>query len=151
MSIFASQLRWPSLVQDLALVFSPGSTSHDLSAIYSVYGITQEDLKKLLTIPAFREMFESTVTDYNEGGGKQGARVRSLALSQALAERLFRNATSGMMDDKDAVKLLELLLKSAGLLDTREAQVNTQVNVRVSLPLPKGVKKLEHCVGAIDV
>ena len=70
-----------------------------------------------------------------------------MTLSQALLEKMFRDAHQGLLENKDALKLLELMMKSAGLLDTKEAtQVNTQVNVAVPLPLPQGVAKVAHCL-----
>ena len=62
-------------------------------------------------------------------------------------EKLFRDAYSGEMDSRDALKLLDMLVKVAGLADAKETtQVNTQVNVAVPLPLPKGVAKVAHAL-----
>lgn len=51
------------------------------------------------------------------------------------------------MEPRDALKLLDMLVKVAGLADAKETtQVNTQVNVAVPLPLPKGVAKVAHAL-----
>lgn len=144
--IIGTQFRWPSLARDLAVMQTPDSPI-DLSAIYREYGLTPESLKAILLVPHFQLLFQQSLAECKEQGSKAGARYRAMTLSQALLEKMFRDAHQGLLENKDALKLLELMMKSAGLLDTKEAtQVNTQVNVAVPLPLPQGVAKVAHCL-----
>ena len=57
-------------------------------------------------------------------------------------------STEGLSEEeaKEAVKLLELLMRSAGTLDgsTAGPTVNVQNNVGIALPIPKGINKLKH-------
>ena len=71
---------------------------------------------------------------------------RAGTLSQALAEKLFRDAISENMKPAEALKLLELLYKVSGSMNTEQQVVNTQVNVGVAIPVPEGMKnrKLDH-------
>lgn len=144
--LILSRFRWPSIVQDLALMTVPGSPIKGLGAICQTYNLTEAELKSLLQVPQFKEMLKTALAEMQEQGGRGGARRRSLILSQALSDQLFRSAINGGMEAKDAIKFLELQMKSAGLLAEDKTQVNTQVNVGVKLPLPIGLDnpKLKH-------
>lgn len=144
-----SQFQWPSLARDLAVMLVPGSPITSLDAIYNTYHITDDELKKILAIPAFQEMFKESVGHFRAQGDRAGQIFRANMLSQALAEKLFSDAMKEALDAKDMLRLLELLMRAAGVLDQKNVpQVNTQVNVGVALPLPRGLhnKKLEHAI-----
>ena len=148
--ILGTQFRWPALARDLAIMQTPDSPI-DLTAIYQEYGLTPESLKAILLVPRFQLLFQQSLAECKEQGSKAGARYRAMTLSQALLEKMFRDAHQGVLDGKDALKLLELMMRAAGLLDTKEqpmVQVNTQTNVSVPLPLPRGVPKVAHCLPA---
>lgn len=117
----------------------PGSPITDFQQVYDSYNITAEDLKQILQVPEFKEMFQRELDKCKANGGRAAQIYRFTSLSQALSEKLYADATRGKLEPKDAIKLLELLLKAAGIADDKQ-QVNTQVNVGVSLPLPQGLK-----------
>ena len=149
MSILDTRLKWPSLAQDLAVMSLPNSPITSLDSIYSTYGVSDTELKSLLTIPEFQTMFRKEYDKLQELGANAGAVFKFSSLSQALGEKLWRKAVvSDDMEAKDMLKLLELLLKAAGFMNERKepSQVNTQVNVGVHLPLPTGLNnpKLKH-------
>lgn len=142
-----AQLKWPSLAQDLAVMTVPGSPITDLKDVLDTYGITQDELKEIVKIPKFRDMFETCYNEFKSQGSKAASIYRATSLSQALSEKLFRDAMNGTIDAKDSLKLLELLMKGSGQFSPEEkTQVNTQVNVGVALPIPKGLNnpKLKH-------
>lgn len=145
--------KWPSLAQDLAIMTVPGSPITDMSYIYQTYGLNDEGLKKVLLIPEFQNLFQKELERCKALGDRAATVYRFGTLSQALSEKLFRDAIGNEMEAKDALKLLELMLKAAGLNEDKTPQVNTQVNVGVSLPLPKGLtnKKLNHLTETLDV
>ena len=131
----------------------PGSPISDLSYIYRTYSLSEADLKTVLMIPEFQELFKKELERCKALGDRAATVYRFGSLSQALSEKLFRDAISNEMETKDAIKLLELLLKASGLNEDKTPQVNTQVNVGVTLPLPKGLsnKKLNHLPETMDV
>lgn len=151
--ILLAHPKWPSLAQDLAVMTVPGSPISDLSYIYRTYGLSEADLKTVLMIPEFQELFKKELERCKALGDRAATVYRFGSLSQALSEKLFRDAISNEMETKDAIKLLELLLKASGLNEDKTPQVNTQVNVGVTLPLPKGLsnKKLNHLPETMDV
>lgn len=142
--ILGLQMQWPALAQDLALVTVPNSPVGNIENVCASYGITRQDLRDLLGLPYFAKLFDVAVQEVNKTGSKAGTRYRAMFLAQSLAESLFRKANSGKMEDKDALKLLESLIKTAGLDVKETTQVNIQNNV--SLPLPQGVAKIAHCL-----
>ena len=146
MNIALSQLRWPSLAQDLAVMSVPGSPIVDLADIYSTYNIDDAELKEIIKVPKFQQLFADSLAEFKAQGSKAAQMYRAVSLSQALSEKLFRDAMGSALDAKDAIKLLELLMRASGQFDQKETQVNTQVNVGVSLPLPNGLSnpKLNH-------
>lgn len=144
-----SKMRWPSLAQDLAVMSVPGSPIEDLKTVLATYDLSQDDLKNILKTPEFLEMFERELQAVRAEGSRAAANYRYRTLSQSLSEKLFRDATTGTMEAKDAIKLLELLFKASDQFAKEvQSQVNTQVNVGVQLPLPIGLtnKKLAHAI-----
>lgn len=146
MSLVLSQLRWPSLARDLAIMTAPGSPLSDLKDVLDSYNLKEDDLKTLLELPQFRELFKRELDEVKAQGSKASAIYRSATLSQALTEKLFRDAVNNNMESKDALRLLELLLKSSGALTPSEAAVQVQNNIGIAIPVPHGMKnrKLQH-------
>lgn len=149
-----AQMKWPSLAQDLALLNVPNSPFRGgIDEVCNSYGLTHEELKATLAIPQFQLMFQKAMDEVSRDGSRAGVRARAMMLTQALAEQLFRDATSGKIEAKESLKLLDSLLKMAGLDKDQkgDVQVNTQVNVHV--PAPLGVAKMAHCIPAevVDV
>lgn len=139
-----SHMQWPSLARDLAIMTAPDSPLKDMGAVMRSYGMTEEELRGVIAIPEFRTMFARELERVNAQGSRAGIQYRMTTLSQALSEKLFRDALADCIKPGEALKLLELLMKSAGLMDQPKdaVQVNTQVNVQ--LPLPAGLPKLKH-------
>lgn len=141
-----AQFRWPSLARDLAVMLLPDSPLTDVAVVRTKYGVSEEELRTILTIPHFQELFGEAVDYFKAQGNKAGARFRASILSDSLAEKLYNDAMNEEMKSSEAIKLLELLLKTSGALEKDGTTVATQVNVGVSLPLPRGLKnpKLKH-------
>lgn len=140
------QLNWPSLAQDLALLSVPDSPVN-IDVICRTYGLNKDALRHIMSVPRFKSMLADSAEYFKAQGVNAGRLYRTRTLSNALMEKLFRDAMSGEMDNKELLRFFELLLKASGAFtETAPAQVNTQVNVGVSLPLPRGLKnaKLEH-------
>ena len=127
----------------------PGSPITDFQQVYDSYHITSDDLKQILQVPEFKDMFQRELEKCKANGGRAAQIYRFTTLSQALSEKLYKDAASGNLEPKDAIKLLELLLKAAGIAEDKQ-QVNTQVNVGVNLPLPQGLsnKKVAYLTEA---
>lgn len=143
MSVLTSQYRWPSLARDLAILSVPGSPV-DLQDIFNTYDLDKASLTELLQNPTFVKLFEKEARLCEQNGEKAAVKYRATTLSQALSEKLFTVAVQGGMKDSDALKLLDLLLKTAGLLTEDKTTVAVQTNVNMKLPLPH-VPKLAHC------
>ena len=99
-------------------------------------------------------MMQQEYKKLSELGPNAGAVYKFSSLSQALGEKLWRQAVlSDDMEVREMLKLFELLLKAAGFFgEKKEAQVNTQVNVGVHLPVPTGLDnpKLKHLEAAVE-
>lgn len=140
-----AQEQWPSLARDMAMLTMPDSPAKDLDNVCVTYGLSRAELKTIINVPYFRQLFARSLKDIQSLDSKGAARYRAMLLSQALAEQMFGKASRGEMDVKDTLKLLELLFKAAGMdKDAAGAQVNTQVNI--ALPIPQGVAKVAHCI-----
>lgn len=150
----SAQMQWPSLAQDLALLNVPNSPfKGGVDEVCEAYGLSRNDLKAVLAVPHFQLLFQKAVDEVGRDGSRAGVRARATMLTQALAEKLFREASADHMEAKDAIKLLDSLLKMSGLDKEQkgDVQVNTQVNVQI--PVPPAVPKMAHCipVGGSDV
>lgn len=149
MSILYSQTRWPSLARDLAVLTVPDSPLM-LENILSAYNLTKEELATILQNPNFVRLFDKEISLCEQAGSKVAVRYRATTLSQALSEKLFQDAINGIMEPKDSLKLLDLLMHASGIMDEEKTPVAVQNNVQVNLPLPH-VEKLSHCfVDAIE-
>ena len=149
MSVLSSQTRWPSLARDLAVLTVPDSPL-DLKSILRAYELTKEELATILQNPSFMKMFDKEMALCEQAGSKVAVRYRATTLSQALSEKLFRDAVSGILEPKDSLKLLDLLMHASGIMEEDKTSIAVQSNVQVNLPLPH-VEKLSHCfVDAIE-
>lgn len=138
-------LRWPALAQDIALITIPNSPIKGIDAVCQTYGLTQDDLREILGVPYFQQLLDNSLQELQKQGSKAGLRYRAMVLAGSLAERLYRRANSGQMEDKDALNLLNSLLKASGIeKDVASTQVNVQNNI--ALPFPPGVKKVANLV-----
>ena len=147
-----ARFRWPSLARDLAVMLLPDSPLTDIRDVRTKYNVSEEELRTILVIPYFQELFRDAVDYFKAQGNKAGTRFRAAILSDSLAEKLYTDAMQENMKSQDAIKLLELLLKTSGALEKETTTVATQVNVGVSLPLPRGLKnpKLNHVLGSVN-
>ena len=149
MSVLSSQTRWPSLARDLAVLTVPDSPL-DLKSILRAYELTKDELATILQNPSFMKMFDKEMALCEQAGSKVAVRYRATTLSQALSEKLFRDAVSGILEPKDSLKLLDLLMHASGIMEEDKTPIAVQSNVQVNLPLPH-VEKLSHCfVDAIE-
>lgn len=138
-------LRWPALAQDIALITIPNSPINGLQEVCDAYGITQSELRDILSVPYFQQLLDTSMQELQKQGSKAGIRYRAMILAESLAEMLYRRANSGQMKDADALKLLDSLLKASGVdKDAAGTQVNVQNNI--ALPFPPGVKKVANLV-----
>ena len=98
----------------------------------------------------FLSELEASLQELQKQGSKAGLKYRAMVLAQSLFESLYRKANSGDMKDSDALKLLESLVKAAGV--DKEPAGTTQVNVQanIGLPFPQGVKKVAQFVEAVE-
>lgn len=140
-------LRWASLARDVAVLMLPDAPVKELDTVLRAYHLTKKDFEFILKAPSFQDLLKSELDNF-KSQPYAGHRHRAVSLSQALSEQLFREAMNGGMEAKDSLKLLELLLKSGGMMDnkTNDVTVNVQNNTAVALPLPKGLMnpKLRH-------
>lgn len=152
MSTVLSVQRWTSLARDLALISLPGAPISELDDVLKTYGLTKSELKYILEVPKFKSLLQKEREEFEAQGPNAGMKQRTAMLAQALSEKMFRTAMSDSMEHKESLRLLELLLKSSGLMDEKQQTVQVQTNVGVALPLPQGLNnpKLKHCEKAID-
>ena len=153
MSITLSQLRWPSLAQDLAVLAAPGSPIDSLDQIYSSYDITEDELNALLKVPLFQKYFKAAVDELKALGSRAGAMYRAGTLAQGVSEKLYRDFLAGDIKAPDAIKFLDLLYKASGMMDKQQAQVAVQVNNGIHLPIPVGLDnpKFNHLAAPLEV
>lgn len=138
-------LRWPALAQDIALITIPNSPINGIQEVCDAYGITQPELRDILSVPYFQQLLDTSMQELQKQGSRAGLRYRAMILAESLAEMLYRRANSGQMKDADALKLLDSLLKASGI---EKEPAGTQVNVQnnIALPFPQGVKKVANFV-----
>lgn len=139
-----SQFRWPSLARDFAIMMVPGSPLQDISQICQTYNISEKELAEILQIPYVQELVKRELAEFRSQGSRAANKYRAEALSQSLAEKLFRDATNDKMEPKDAIKLLELYFKSAGVFDSKETAVNVNVAAGVQISNLPPIPKLKH-------
>ncbi len=136
-------------------MMQPDSTGNTFSVkdIAATYHLEEDDFVALIRLPAFVAIMRSELARIKELGPFAGQRLRAEALATDLQEHLYSRAKSGIMDDKQAVALLGILLKSAGLdmpPDVREQETNkasASVNIAFNLPKLPHNKKLAHLMG----
>lgn len=146
MSIELAQLKFPSIAQDLAIMSMPDSPIENLDAVCRAHQITRDELSEIIKIPKFQELFANSLAEFRAQGSQAVVQYRTASLAQALSEKIFRDAMQDKVEAKDSVKFLELLMRASGQLDTKDKSVNTQVNVGINIPVPKGLNnpKLRH-------
>ena len=66
MAYALSQLHWPALAQDLAVVAASGSPTKDYSGVLRTYGIKDAELAEIISVPKFKMLFEYAVKDCKE-------------------------------------------------------------------------------------
>lgn len=143
--------RWPDIAHDIAMLTLPadGGTSFTAKDIVKAHGLTETEFTALLRLESFQSLVKSEVKRIKDMGPHAGARIRAEAMAIKLQEELFQRATNGELDDKLAVQLLGMLLKSAGLEQPPEvakaqAQAAVVNNIAFNIPrLPKN-NKLSH-------
>ena len=143
--------KWADIAHDIAMLTVPaeGGTSYTAQDIVRAHGITDVEFKSLLALEAFQNLVKAEVKCIKDMGPHAGARIRAEAMAIKLQETLFQRATCGDLDDKLAVQLLGMLLKSAGLEQPPEvvkaqAQAAVVNNIAFNIPrLPKN-NKLSH-------
>lgn len=142
---------WPSIAHDIAMMYTPavGATTYKVEDIIKNYGISMETFSELMKVETFRELIISEVSRIKKLGDHAGVRLRAESMSVKLQEVMFAKAINNELDDDLAIKLLGMLLKSAGLEQPPEvikaqaqAQSNT-VNIAFNVPKLKN-KKLSH-------
>ena len=136
----AKRSEWGAIAQDIVMM----STDSGGAATY-----TADDVA--LTLPAMKELIAAEKARIHDLGVNAGARIRAEALASSLQETLYRRALNGQMDDRQAVQLLSILMRSAGTdapPETKEAERSqTQVNIAFNIPKIAGKKfaKLAAC------
>lgn len=161
-NIVLSQLRWPSLAQDLAVMTLPGTPLTEIDGVRKKYGLSDADLKHIITIPYFQRLFNDELAKFQQQGSKAVGRYQTGILAQSLTQKLFNDVMdpTTKVEARDALKLLELLLKAGGLLDHPKdggVTVNTNIAVQAAVQgaLPKSLSdsSLKHAFTqeAIDV
>lgn len=146
-NLVLNQSSWPTLARDLAILTVPDSPI-DMKAVLTNYSMTKEELVDLFRNPSFVALFDKELEVCRKHGDKAAARYRASTLSQALAEKLFRDALADQLKPGEAIKLLDLLYEASGIMDKEpQVQVAVQNNTKIALPLPH-IGKVNHCFDA---
>lgn len=149
----AKRSEWGAIAQDIVMMStdSGGAATYTADDVADNYGLTPDELNLLLTLPAMKELIAAEKARIHDLGVNAGARIRAEALASSLQETLYRRALNGQMDDRQAVQLLSILMRSAGTdapPETKEAERSqTQVNIAFNIPKIAGKKfaKLAAC------
>lgn len=142
---------WPSIAHDIAMMYAPamGATTYKVEDIIKNYGISKETFDELMKVETFRELIVSEVRRIKKLGDHAGVRLRAESMSVKLQEVMFAKALNNELDDELSIKLLGMLLKSAGLEQPPEvvqAQAQQQqINIAFNIPRLKN-NKLKHLV-----
>lgn len=151
-----SQAHWVEIAHDLAMLTVPvdGATVYTPEDIAKNHNLTTQEFKDLLNTQAFQDILEGELRRIKNMGEHAGVRLRAEAMATALQENLFQRAVQGDLDDKLAVQLLGMLLKSAGLEQPPEvlkAQAQNNV-VNIAFNVPKiNNPKLKHIINQPQV
>lgn len=148
--------QWPDIAHDIAMLSVPtdGAATYSAADIARTHGISLESFNELLKLSSFQMLVANEVRRIKELGPQAGARIRAEAMAIRLQENLFVKATSNELDDDLSIKLLGMLLKSAGLEQPPEvvkaqAQANT-VNIAFNIPKLNN-PKLKHLISQPQV
>lgn len=109
--------QWPDIAHDIAMLSVPtdGAATYSAADIARTHGLSLESFNELLKLSSFQMLVANEVRRIKELGPQAGARIRAEAMAIRLQENLFVKATSNELDDDLSIKLLGMLLKSAGL------------------------------------
>lgn len=146
------QHRWPMIAHDIALMMQPdaGATTFDLEGLSCAYGMTKEEMSRLVSLPSFMSLLKAELKRAKDLGPNAGHKMRSAAIATDLLEILYLKAKSGDLTDNLVFRLLETCSKAAGIdgsLDKKDSGSQTSVNILVNIPHlsnPK-LRHLEEC------
>lgn len=137
-----------NLAKDVAMVMAQTSgTKTTYSEIATVHEIPVSDLEKLLGLEVFQSLVKLELDRRLDMGPFGDFRIRSEMLASDLQERIYKKAIGGAVEDKDAIKFLEILLKNTGINESvrQHEEVNSvpPINVTVNVPVLNN-PKLRH-------
>lgn len=117
--------RWPSLARDLAVMQTPGSPITDFGDIYETYGITEDELKTVIQIPAFQQMYRDELAGFRSQGSKAASLYRTGTLSQALMEHdpALDSSSANPVENRAVSSELDLKADSADFLTITNAEI----------------------------
>ena len=150
------QAHWVEIAHDLAMLTVPvdGATVYTPEDIAKNHKLSTQEFQDLLNTQSFQDILEGELRRIKNMGEHAGVRLRAEAMATALQENLFQRAVQGELDDKLAVQLLGMLLKSAGLEQPPEvlkAQEQSNV-VNIAFNVPKiHNPKLKHIINQPQV
>lgn len=131
---------WPDIAHDIAMLSVPaaGAATYTAADIAKNHGISLEAFTNLMQLSSFQMLVQEEVKRIKSLGPHAGARIRAEAMATPLLENLFNKAISNELNDELAIKLLSMLLKSAGLEQPPEVlqaqQTSNTVNIAFNIP-----------------
>lgn len=143
--------KWGLIARDIVLLTSAGAeVSYSAEDIARTYNLTSVEFVELVQLPAFAELVKTEAARVKSLGAQAGHRLRAEMLASDLQERLYMRASIGDMDDKQAIQLLTILLRTAGLeapvQETAGASAMPSINIAFNVPALPNNRKLAHIV-----
>lgn len=142
-----SRHQWRSIARDLYIsrTFKNG-TLISLTDICEHYDLSRSDIKSLIDIPEFKSMLLAEKEKAEQYGDKAEHMFRAEEISARLSESLMNKSLAGNMEAKDELKLLQLMMTSAGIDAPADRKDKSQVNqqVAVQLVIPPGIPYLSE-------
>lgn len=141
--------QWPLIARDIVMLMHPvaGASQYSASDLAALYSLTEEQFAALLNLKQFQELVKQTAADARQLGPRAGVRMRAETMALSLQEKLYLRAMSGELEDKNAMQLLGMLLKSAGIEQPPEqaaaSAAKNMVNIAFNLPHLSN-RKLAH-------
>ena len=137
----AKRSEWGAIAQDIVMMStdSGGAATYTADDVADHYGLTPDELNLLLTLPAMKELIAAEKARIHDLGVNAGPRIRAEALASSLQETRYMRALNGQMDDRQAVQLLSILMRSAGTdapPETKEAE-RPQTSVKIAFNIHK--------------
>lgn len=147
------QHQWPIIARDLVLLDTMQmGTTYDMSDIAAAYGITIQDLRALIEIPAFQSCIEAEKKRFEALGPQAGIMFRAEAMALDLQEVLYLRAKQGEVDEKTIMSFLQYLSKISGLEPAKENNNINQNAINITVNVPKlDNPKLAHLYPVEDV